>query len=315
MTKPIHSAAAIFARLLVGTLGFFLCLPISSIADEIRKVDFAAYSNKAKELNSTCASKGMAAHTGFCLSQAYGKATVTSITVGLEIASFEYFYRNCEHSDFSSANEVLAKTKRVLDAAKYAEEMRVQDEALGNYVGHFYFCKTKNENDAVVSNRLKWFEYMTGKYSGEADGRNGSGSNVVSGNKSSEYAASVGNERLSLICNGSGMLDTACLIRLGSSGSTQPVRFIAQPTRYSHLLRIGVEKAVAPDRRPSASNIAVLRELALDQCHPAADSNGMSGDILQLCIPSDSSKVVLFMRGLCDRCDFDPVVLEKQAPQ
>ena len=207
----------IFTRLLVGTLSFLLCLPFS-IADEIRKVDFATYSSTAKELNSTCASKGMAAHAGFCLSQAYGKATVTSITVGLEIASFEYFYRNCEHSEFSSANEVLAKAKRVLDAAKYVEEMRGQDEALGNYVGHFYFCKTKNENDSVVSNRLKWFEYMTGKYSGDLGSKNGSGSNVVSGSNSSEYTASVGNERLSLIATGRGRSIPPVL-----SGSAHPV--------------------------------------------------------------------------------------------
>lgn len=301
----------------------FLCLPIYSFAGEIRKIDFAEYRNAVVARNSACDSKGMPSFSGFCLSQEYGKTafnnpTQTSITVGLEIASFEYFYSNCEHSDLSSVSEALAKTKRLLDAAKYFEEIKVQKEALENYVGHFYFCRTKSENDATILNRLKWFEYMAGRYSASTAGGNGSASKIVPSNKSTEYATSFGNERLSLMCDGSGMIDTACFIRVGSSGSVQPVRFITQPTRYSHLLRKGVEKALVPEqhlRRPNASDIALLRELALDQCHPAAESKGVSGDLLQLCIPADSSRVVLFMRGLCDRCDFEPVVLEKQVPQ
>ena len=301
----------------------FLCLPIYSFADEIRKIDFAEYRNTVVARNSACGSKGMPSFSGFCLSQEYGKAafnnpTQTSITVGLEIASFEYFYSNCEHSDFSSVSEALAKTKRLLDAAKYFEEIKVQKEALDNYVGRFYFCRTKSENDATILNRLKWFEYMAGRYSAGTAGGNGSVSNIVPSNKSTEYAAGVGNERLSLICDGSGMIDTACFIGVGSSGSVQAVRFITQSTRYSHLLLKGVEKALAPEqhlRRLRASDIPILRELALDQCHPAAESKGVSGDLLQLCMPADSSRVVLFIRGLCDRCDFEPVVLEKQVPQ
>lgn len=297
-----------------------LLLPISSLADEIRKVDFAEYSNKVTALSSACGSKGMPSFSGFCLSQEYGKVaynnpTQTSITLGLEIASLEYFYSSCQHSDSSSPRDALVKAKRVLDAAKYFEEIKTQKEALENYVGRFYFCRTKIENDATILNRLKWFEYMSGRYSADTTGGKGSVSNIVTRDKSNEYAAGTGNERLALICNGSAMVDTACLIRVGSSSSGQPVRFINQPTRYSHLLRKGIEKALAPEqhlRRTTSPDIPLLRELALDQCHPAAESQGMSGDLLQLCIPVDSSRVVLFMRGLCDRCDFEPVVLERQ---
>jgi hypothetical protein len=298
----------------------FLCLPICSFADEIRKIDFAEYSSKITELSSACNSKGMHSFSGFCLSQSYGKATFnnpiqTSISIGLEIASFEYFYSNCEHSDFSSASDTLVKTKKVLDAEKYFEEIKPQKEALENYVSRFYSCKTKSANDATILNRLKWFDYMREKYSAGATSGNDSLSNFVAGKKTVEYAAGVGNDRLSLICDGSVMVDIACLIRVGSSGSVQPVQFITQATRYSHLLRKGIDKALAPEqrlRRLSASDIPLLRELALDQCHPAAESKDMSGDLLQLCLPADTSKVVLFMRGLCDRCDFEPVVLEKQ---
>jgi hypothetical protein len=300
-----------------------LCLPILSFAGEIRKIDPTEYSKKYAVQNAACASKGLHSYFGFCFSQEYGRVISDdpkqiSITMGIKIASFEYFYSNCEHSDSSSASDVLVKAKRVFDAGKFFEETKAQKEELENHAGRFYYCKTKVENDAAVLNDLKWFENMIGRYSERTAGGNGSVSNIVISSNSTEYAAGIGNERLSLICNGSTMVDTACLIKFGSSGGAQPVRFIAQPTRYSHLLRKGIEKALAPDqynRRPSTSDISLLRELALDQCRPAAESRGTSGDLLQLCMPTDSSRVVLFMRGVCDRCDFEPVVLEKQVSQ
>lgn len=297
-----------------------LCLPISCLADGIRKVDFAEYMDKVKALNSTCRSKGMSSFSGFCLSQEFGKdanhnPTQTSITLGLEIASFEHFYSGCEHSNVPSASDVLVRVKKVFEAAKYSEEIRPQKDALENYVGRFYFCKTKLENDATVLNRLKWFEEMSGKYSSGMSDGNRSASNFVVGNVSTKFAATIDNEILSLTCNGTSMLDTACLVRIGTSGSAQPVKFVTQTTRYSHLLRKGIEKALTSEqspRMPSGSDIPLLRELAVDQCHPAAESQGMSGDLLQLCIPSNSSKIVLFIRGLCDRCEFEPLILERQ---
>ncbi len=296
------------------------CLPISCLADGIRKVDFAEYSNKVSALSLACSSKGMPNFSGFCLSQEYGKVAYnnpiqTSITLGLEIASFETFYSRCEHSDSPTVSDVLVRSKSVLDAAKYFEEIKPQKEALENYVGRFYFCKTKPENDQSILNKLKWFEYMNGKYTASTSAGNGSVSNFVPSDKSTEYTAPIGNNRLSLICNGLSVLETACLIGLGPSKSMQPVRFIPQTTRYSRLLQKGLEKVLTPEQqhlRPNVSDVQLLREVALDQCHPAAESKGMSGDLLQLCIPLDSSRVVLFIRGLCDGCDFEPVVLEKQ---
>jgi len=134
------------------------------------------------------------------------------------------------------------------------------------------------------------------------------------------FAVVMGNERLTLTCDGPTVVDTPCSIGMSSSRSTQPVRFTAPGTRYrySHLLKQGVEKVLENQQhplRPSASDIQLLRSLALDKCHPADETGGISGDLLQLCIPQDSSSVVLFMRGLCDRCDFEPIVLKKQGAQ
>jgi hypothetical protein len=129
------------------------------------------------------------------------------------------------------------------------------------------------------------------------------------------FAAISGNDRVTLTCEGAVVVDTSCTIAMGqgSPGETMPVRFTAQPTRYAHLLKLGIEKAAESNRLPfrlDASDISLLRGLALDKCHPGADD---SGDIFQLCIPAgSSSSVVLFMRGVCDRCDFEPFVLRKQ---
>ena len=133
-----------------------------------------------------------------------------------------------------------------------------------------------------------------------------------------EFVAVIGNERIALACDGSAMVNTPCRIGVGSSAEPQPVRFAAQGTRYAHLLKQGVEKVIASKEhplRPSPSDIPLLRGLDLDKCHPAETSESLSGDLLQLCIPAESNRVVLFMRGLCDRCDFEPVVLKKQVAQ
>lgn len=133
------------------------------------------------------------------------------------------------------------------------------------------------------------------------------------------FAAVMGKERLTLTCDGPMVVDTPCDLGMGSSGNTQ-VRFVAPGTRYRypHLLKQGLERVLDDKQhrlRPSDSDIPILRSLALDKCHPADESGGVSGDLLQLCLSPNSSSVVLFMRGLCDRCDFEPIVLKKQVAQ
>jgi hypothetical protein len=128
------------------------------------------------------------------------------------------------------------------------------------------------------------------------------------------FTAVVDNERLTLSCEGSAVVDTPCRFGIGTAGDTQ-VRFTTQSTRYAHLLKRGIEKVLDDKQhklRPIESDIPLLRGLALDKCHPAAESQGVSGDLLQLCVPAGSASVVLFMRGLCDRCGFEPIVLKKQ---
>jgi hypothetical protein len=132
------------------------------------------------------------------------------------------------------------------------------------------------------------------------------------------FTANLDNGSITLTCEGSAVVNTSCSLRMVSGGQV-PVRFTTRPTRYAHLLKRGVEKVIENKQhpfRPSDEDVAILRGLALDQCHPAAESRDLSGDLLQLCVPpSSSSNVVLFMRGLCDGCDFEPLVLRKRPAQ
>lgn len=131
---------------------------------------------------------------------------------------------------------------------------------------------------------------------------------------SETFISGAESERFTLTCDGRQVLDTPCFITINSSGATQ-VRFSTETTHYAHLLKQGMEKALDEKQqrlRPTVSDISLLKELSLEQCHPAKESDGLSGDLLQLCVASSSSSVVLFMRGLCDRCVFQPLVLKKQ---
>lgn len=114
------------------------------------------------------------------------------------------------------------------------------------------------------------------------------------------------------------MLDTPCQLEMGNPSTQHPVRFSTERTRYAPLFKREV-KRVLDDRlgatKPSASDASILQSLLLEECHPAEESKGMSGDFLQLCIPPDISAVVLFFRGLCDRCNFEPVVLKQKTEQ
>jgi hypothetical protein len=129
------------------------------------------------------------------------------------------------------------------------------------------------------------------------------------------FASVIENQRFTLTCDGLQVIDTPCRIAVNSSEEMQ-VRFSTERTHYAHLLRQGIEKVLEekkPGLQTSASDVSLLRELSLEQCHPVEKSRDISGDLLQLCVASKSSSVVLFMRGLCDHCEFRPLVLKKQA--
>lgn len=129
------------------------------------------------------------------------------------------------------------------------------------------------------------------------------------------FVTTVGKERLTLSCEGPAVVETPCRIDTYPVRNSQPVRFTIQPTRYAHLLTRGVAEALKDPQHPAhpgESEISLLRDLDHNMCHPAKEAKDISGDLLQVCSTPDSSIVVLFIRGLCDRCEFVPYLLRRQ---
>src|SRR5688572_24036125 len=60
------------------------------------------------------------------------------------------------------------------------------------------------------------------------------------------FTAYSGNARLTLSCEGAVVVDSPCKIEIGrgSVGEAIPVRFTTRPTRYAHLLKEGLERAI-----------------------------------------------------------------------
>lgn len=165
-----------------------LCAALSH-AEGIQQVGFTEYVEKVNALSARCKEEGKPSFSGFCTSREYGSAsydkpTRTSIGMGLEISAFEHFYASCEHTEIASVETKLAAARSVLDAGKFADEMRPQKEALQNYAGRFYFCKSKQENDATIAARLKWFDYMIAQYSESRAAQESQPSRLVSSGKS-----------------------------------------------------------------------------------------------------------------------------------
>lgn len=128
------------------------------------------------------------------------------------------------------------------------------------------------------------------------------------------FVGSIEKQQAILSCEGRSILDTPCFLAIGHQGVRQSVRFSTERTRYSPLLKKAVKGEIEGNRsttKPHISDIAVLQSLVVEECHPDITER-WSGDILQLCIPTDTSSIVLFFRGVCDRCEFMPVVLKRK---
>lgn len=121
-------------------------------------------------------------------------------------------------------------------------------------------------------------------------------------------------DTLTFSCDSSSMTNSPCRLT-PAPRDIQTLRFPNQRTQYNHLLKQGVDVVAKNPKRSSVTSnpdIALLRSLALDECHPAETTRLWSGDLLRLCTPSNLSAVVLFIRGLCDRCNFEPIGLKKK---
>lgn len=95
--------------------------------------------------------------------------------------------------------------------------------------------------------------------------------------------------------------------------------FVPLETRQQYLRRLVGEAAAQAVQRPedqrdvpvTRQDLGLLQELARRQDSCLADRK--YADLLVLCpVPGQASEtIVMFIRGLCDRCRFQPVVLRK----
>lgn len=128
------------------------------------------------------------------------------------------------------------------------------------------------------------------------------------------FVGSLEKQQAVLSCEGRSILDTPCILKVGHHDVRQTVRFSTERTRYFHLLKKAVKNEVEGNQsvtKPHYPDAVILQSLVVDECHPDITER-WSGDILQLCIPPDTSSIVLFFRGVCDRCEFKPVVLKRK---
>jgi hypothetical protein len=127
------------------------------------------------------------------------------------------------------------------------------------------------------------------------------------------FTVALSETHISFVCDGAALVDAPCRIeiRRDRDVDTIPALFASKPTRYAHLLKDAIEKAIANYQPPyqfSPAEISLLRNLPIEKCHPGV---GESLDTLELCIGSPST-VVIFRRDVCDRCEFQPIILIKK---
>lgn len=118
--------------------------------------------------------------------------------------------------------------------------------------------------------------------------------------------------RLQLTCADG--LDTACALRVldaaGKPSAPTALRF-GPATAFSHVVAEGQEAALASpadrDHPLDPDAIRVVRAVVPGSCRDAAQMTA----VVWLC-PAPGTDIVLFLRGLCDRCKAEPIVLRKQ---
>jgi hypothetical protein len=127
---------------------------------------------------------------------------------------------------------------------------------------------------------------------------------------------------LRLRCEGNSLFTGACVlfaldkgnIQLGSGTKTK----FEQPSAYLDLLKSQVvgKAQKTPDLLKNtlsqAADIRVVQSIQLTAASCKADKEYF--DLMVACSHASEkpASVVLFMRGLCDRCEFEPIVIRKK---
>jgi hypothetical protein len=131
-------------------------------------------------------------------------------------------------------------------------------------------------------------------------------------------APSPRGEKLRVTCAGSEVVRADCsLAGIGKDGRqaypATALRFTDLTSQTKLLRQVALAKRENPavgDIPMDAQSVAVLDAIDWERCFESKQMGGLA----VLCAPPgpEPDWAVLFLRGLCDRCRFEPIVLKKE---
>lgn len=148
-------------------LSLCFLLPLVGHSATPSKLNYGEYSNEIDRLGAVCVAKNMPKFNGLCMSQSYGDASSTALTVSLAVHRFESFLVRCGLSAPQGWTAAKNGAFKIADVKMFYQEMAPQTEALDIYSRYFIECKSTTENEAVLTKDLQWFAHMTAKHSDE----------------------------------------------------------------------------------------------------------------------------------------------------
>ena len=133
-------------------------------------------------------------------------------------------------------------------------------------------------------------------------------------------AIAVGGSTITVECaNSQSLLESDCVLWNDPKYKT-PVKFLNLRENQSYLTRLikesasktGPRSGVSADFPILALDTALLKNIADGKTPCFADEK--MADLLVACPISEREQktLILFMRGLCDRCEFEPIVLKAE---
>jgi hypothetical protein len=131
-------------------------------------------------------------------------------------------------------------------------------------------------------------------------------------------APSPRGEKLRVTCAGAELLQADCsLAGIGKDGRqaypATALRFTDLTQQTQLLQQVALAKRDNPavgDIPMDAQSVAVLDAIDWERCFESKQMGGLA----VMCAPPGAQPewAVLFLRGLCDRCRFEPIVLKKE---
>jgi hypothetical protein len=141
----------------------------------------------------------------------------------------------------------------------------------------------------------------------------------------SRYQSQLGADQRYMVfeCQGSTIVGNDCLFRMEGGGrpaeANSQAFFVPMTSQQQYLRRlvsISAQGVLNDPKKPREAPVAEIDMPAIESISSNQDAcfaERQYYDLMVACAPSNlrDKLVVVFFRGLCDRCEFQPVVLRK----